>query len=275
MSPTHASKKPQKTLTIDFAGICTLVWNRKAGTAEVRLVDLASAGFQRHYAALGVAVNERTPKALKGPEADAAMSLPESNTDLGLWNLIGCDVEIVGAAGKLTVDDRKVDAGKKPEKTATSIRWLADIGYLAGSTTPNGLCPTAATVRLPAGHLTGNAAVGSRKVTFTDNNTPVAPPRFCIPRLRAAIPFADELSIVLDRRRILRFSDSMSIVISNTCVCAVGMIGPDHFYAHYDVVEAKRRPKVSSAAAAGRGGAVAAPQLAAFPELCYMGFVEI
>src|SRR5215207_4361986 len=123
MSPTKSSSKAQKTLTIDFAGICTLVWHKKAATAEIRLVELASAGFQRHYAALGIAVNERTPHALKGPEADSAMSLPDSDTDLGLWSLSGCDVEIVGAAGKLVVDDSKVDVTKKPAEDAESIRW--------------------------------------------------------------------------------------------------------------------------------------------------------
>ena len=282
MSPTKKKtakkpQKPQKTLTIDFAGICTFVWNKKAGTAEMRLVDLESAGFQRHYAALGIAVNERTPKALKGPEADAAMSMPNTNTDLGLWNLIGCDVQIVGASGKLTVDDTKADVTKKPAKSAESIRWLADIGYLTGSSDPNALCPTAATFKLDAGHVTANATVGHRRVSFSDNSQPIGPTRFCVPRLRVAIPFEEELAVVLDRRRILRFTDSMQAVVSNTCVCAVGLEGmPDHFYAHYDVVDAKRRPKVTAAQAAPRGGAlaVASPQLASFPEFCYMGFVE-
>jgi hypothetical protein len=277
MSPTKTPKKAQKTLTLDFAGICTFVWNKKAGTADVRLVDLASAGFQRHYAALGIAVNERTPKALKGPEADAAVSMPDSNTDLGLWNLSGCDVEIVGASGKMTVDDKKADVTKKPAKTEQSIRWLADIGYLTGSTDRNGLCPTAATVKLSAGRVTANATVGHRRVTFSEDSQPVGPTRYCVPRLRVTVPFEDELALVLDRRRILRFSDSMSAVISNTCVCAVGLPGmPDHFYAHYDVVAAKRRPVVQPAQAAPRGGAmaVASPQLASWPEFCYMGFVE-
>ena len=278
MSPSKSSKKPQKTqktLTIDFAGICTFVWNKKAGTAEMRLVDLASGGFQRHYSALGIAVNERTPKVLKGPEADAAMSLPDSNTDLGLWNLSGCDVKIVGATGKLSVDDTNVDVTKKPAKTAESVRWLADIGYLTGSTDPNGLCSISATVKIGAGRLTANATVGHRRVSFSENGIPIGPTRYCVPRVRAAIPFNDEVAIVLDRRRILRFSDSMSVVISNTCVCAVGLPGmPDHFYAHYDVVRAKRRPEVTPAQAAPGGGAVAMPHLASWPEFCYMGFVE-
>lgn len=275
MSPSKSSKQPQKTLTIDFAGICTFVWNKKAATADMRLVDLGSAGFQRHYAALGIAVNERTPQALKAPEADAAMSLPDANTDLGLWSLNGCDVQIVGGTGKLTVDDSKVDVTKKPGKTAGSVRWLADIGYLAESTALNGLCPTSATVKIPAGHLSANATVGHRRVSFVENGVPIGPARYCVPRVRATIPFNDELAIVLDRRRILRFRDSMSVVISNTCVCAVGMPGmPNHFYAHYDVVDAKRRPQVT-AAQAGPGGVVAAPQIAHWPELCYMGYVEI
>jgi hypothetical protein len=274
MSPSKSSKKPQKALTIDFAGICTFVWNKKANTAEMRLVDLASAGFQRHYPALGIAVNEQTPKALKAPEADAAMSLPAANSDLGVWNLSGCDVQIVGGTGKLTIDDSKVDVARKPGKTAESVRWLADIGYLTGSTNPNGLCPTSATVKLTAGHLTANARVGHRRVSFSENGIPIGPSRYCVPRLRATIPFDDELAIVLDRRRILRFKASMSVVVSNTCVCAVGLQGtPDHFYAHYDVVNAKRRPEVTPAQA-GPGGA-ATPSLASWPEFCYMGFVEV
>ena len=266
--PKTSLKKATKTLTIDFAGISTLVWNRKAGTAEVRLVDLASAGFQRHYAALGLKVTETTPKAVRGPEADAAVSLPDANEDLGLWNLLGCDVEIVGAAGKLTVDDSKVDLSKKPGKNEQSVRWLANIGYLASSATPNPICPTAATVRIPAGHLTANATVGARKVEFSENGMPVGPDRYCVPRLRATIPFETELAIVLDRQRVLRFGASMSVVISNTCVCAVGMPGmPNHFYAHYDVVDARRRPTVAPAGVQ--------PMTPSWPEFCYMGYVEI
>lgn len=267
MSPTKTARQPKRTLTIDFAGICTFVWDRKAGYADVRLVDLASAGFERHYAALGVAVGERTPKAIKGPEADAAISLPDSNTDVGLWSLKGCDVQIVGALGKLTVDDSKVDVTSKPPKTATSIKWLPDIGFLTESTSPNPICPTAATVHLPAGQVTANAEVDARQVEFSVNGTSVGPTRFCVPRLRVTLPFAGEIALVLDRHRVLRVSESMSVVISNTCVCAVGRAGlPNHFYAHYDVVRAKRRPTVQS------GGMT--PLTASFPEFCYMGFVE-
>jgi hypothetical protein len=46
MSPAKAAKK-SNTLTIHFSGICTFVWDRKHGTAEVRMVDLASAGFHQ------------------------------------------------------------------------------------------------------------------------------------------------------------------------------------------------------------------------------------
>ena len=60
----------------------------------------------------------------------------------------------------------------------------------------------------------------------------------------------------------------MSIVISNTCVCAVGMPGmPNHFYAHYDVVDARRRPTVAPAGVQ--------PMTPSWPEFCYMGYVEI
>ena len=112
MSPVKTSKP--RSLTIEFSGISTLVWNKKAGTAEVRLVDLTSAGFERHYAALGLMVQESSARGVRGPGADAAVSLPGEQTDIGLWNLDGTTIEIAGATGKLTVDDSKVDPTKKP-----------------------------------------------------------------------------------------------------------------------------------------------------------------
>ena len=113
MSPAKPARKTTNTLTIHFSGICTFVWDRKRGSAEVRMVDLASAGFQQHYAALGIAITEDTPRAITAPDADAAVSLAAMNTDMGLWNLIGTDVKIVGGKGKLTVDDSK--SGREQE----------------------------------------------------------------------------------------------------------------------------------------------------------------
>jgi hypothetical protein len=267
MSPAKPARK-SNALTIHFSGICTFVWDRKRGTAEVRMVDLASAGFQQHYAALGIAITENTPKAITGPDADAAISLASVNTDLGLWNLIGSDVKIVGATGKLSVDDGKVDVTKKPAKTAESIRWLANLQELTESDTANPICPVSATVQIPAGRITGNARVGARKVEFLADGTPIGPNRYCVPRLTATIPFDQEIALVLDRRRIIRFTASMEVVISNTCVCALGMTGqPNHFFAHYDVVKAKRRPTVQPA-----GPGVMMPS---WPEFCYMAFVEL
>jgi hypothetical protein len=82
--------------------------------------------------------------------------------------------------------------------------------------------------------------------------------------------------MVLDRRRILRFTDSLSVMVSNTCVCAVGMPGmPDHFFAHYDVVHAKRRPKPAPPQATTTSRVVITPQLIGWPEFCFPGFVEV
>jgi hypothetical protein len=267
MSPAKPAKK-SNTLTIHFSGICTFVWDRKRGTAEVRMVDLASAGFQQHYAALGIAVTEDMPRGILGPDADAAVSLPNVNIDMGLWNLIGSDVTIVGATGKLTVDDAKVDGSKKPAKTAESIRWLPNLRELTESDRTNALCPISATVQIPAGRITANARVGASKVEFLDGGTPIGPNRYYVPRLTATIPFDREIALVLDRRRIIRFIASMEVVISNTCVCAFGMPGmPNHFYAHYDVVDARRRPIVQRAGPQMR--------MPSWPEWCYMAFVEI
>ncbi len=267
MSPATKTRKTSKALTIEFSGISTLVWNPKKGTAEVRLVDLASAGFQQHYAALGLAVGEDTPDALKGPDAEAAVSLPSVNVDMGVWNLMGTEVDIIGASGKLMVDDAKVDVTKKPAKTAESVRWLADIGFLSESSSLDPLCPIAAIIRIPAGRITVTAIAGSRKVDFLEEGTPIGPTRFCSPRFKAVIPFDKVLAIRLDRRRVLRFADSMSVIVSNTCVCGLGVRGkPNHFYAHYDVTKAKRRPTVKRA-----GKQLKFPS---WPEFCWPAMVE-
>lgn len=260
------SAKKSNVLTIEFAGVTTLVWDRKADAAEVHLVDLASAGFERHYAALALEVAESTPHGIKGPDADAAVSLFGRNVDVGLWNLAGTTVEIYGADGALTVDNRKVDPTKRPDKQAQSIQWMANIGELCESATLNPLCPTSSIIRIPAGHITATGAAAARKVQFTCDGAPIGPARFCLPRFKATIPFESELALRLSRERVLRFTESMTITISNTCVCGLGLGTPaNHFYGHYDVVEAKRRPDVSPAGPR--------PMTPTFPELCWTGFV--
>jgi hypothetical protein len=267
-SSKSVKKSKPKVLTIEFAGIATFVWDKKRGSAEVHLVDLASAGFERHYAALSFEVTESTPHGIKGPSADAAVSLLGQNVDVGVWNLLGTTVELFGATGKLTVDDVKVDVTKKPPKSAQSIRWMADVGSLCESNAINPLCPTAAVIRLPAGHVTSTGAGAARKVEFTSDGTPIGPDRYCLPRFTVAVPFETEIAMRLSRERILRFNESMAVTISNTCVCGLG-VGPvaNHFYGHYDVVNAKRRPKVQPAGPQ--------PMTPLFPELCWTGFVEM
>ena len=172
MSPAKSARKSTNTLTVHFSGICTFVWDRKQGSAQVRMVDLASAGFQQHYAALGIAISENTPKAITGPDADSAISLANVNTDMGLWNLMGCDVQIVGGTGKLTVDDSKVDVSKKPAKTAESIRWLPNLRELTESDTSNPICPISATVSIPAGLFDDDPKVRPRLHVFTSSRAP-------------------------------------------------------------------------------------------------------
>jgi hypothetical protein len=182
--------------------------------------------------------------------------------------LLGTTVELVGASGKLTMDDGKVDVTKKPTNQARSVRWLANVGTLCDSEALNPVCPTAAIIQLPAGHITSTGAAVSRKVAFSDDGVPVGPDRYCLPRFRVDVPFASELAIRLSRERVLRFADSMTIMISNTCVCGLGVGVPaNHFYGHYDVVQARRRPTVRLAGPQ--------PKTPMFPELCWPGFVEM
>lgn len=261
------AKPKSRTLTIEFSGIVTLVLNQKAATAEVHMVDLASAGFERHYAALGLAVGESTARGVRGPNADAAISLPAEHADIGLWNLFGTTVDVIGATGKLTVDDSKIDPARKPAAKPGSIRWLPDISFLCESDRLDPVCPTATVFRLPAGHLTSAGGKFARKVQFLANGEPVGPDRFCVPRFQVTIPFQDTLAVRLDRTRVLRFTDSMHAMVSNTCVCGLGMSTPaNHFYAHYDVVQAKRKPTVGPA-----GKQVKFPW---WPEWCNPGVVR-
>jgi hypothetical protein len=262
-----AAKAKSRTLTIEFSGIVTLVWNKKAATAEVHMVDLASAGFERHYAALGLAVSESTARGVRGPDADAAISIPGQNVDIGLWNLFGTTTEIVGGTGKFTVDDSKIDPTKKPTAKPGSIRWVADIGNLCEAERLDPICPTAAVFRLSVGHLTSAGGAFARKVQFVDNGTPVGPDRYCVPRFQLSIPFDQQIALRLDRTRVLRFTDSLSLMVSNTCVCGLGAATPaNHFYGHYEVVDAKRRPSVSPA-----GKQAKFPW---YPEWCIPGFVQ-
>jgi hypothetical protein len=196
------------------------------------------------------------------------VSLPGDDRDIGLWDLLGTEIEVIGGTGKLTVNDTKVDVTKKPGADAESINWLPNIGALAESSRLDPVCPTAATIEFTSGHITALAAGRPRKVEFVDDGTPVGPARFCLPRFRVRIPFDQELTLRLDRQRVLRFTDSMSVMMSNTCVCGLGLASPaNHFYAHYDVVRAKRRPKVEPAGAA--------PQTPMMPEFCFGGFVKL
>jgi hypothetical protein len=81
------------------------------------------------------------------------------------------------------------------------------------------------------------------------------------------MPFDETIALRLDRTRVLRFTSSMRVIVSNTCVCGLGAAEPaNHFYGHYDVVEAKRRPTVGPA-----GKQVKFPW---WPELCNPGFVQ-
>jgi hypothetical protein len=269
MSPAAGAKgKKGNAITIEFSGICTLVWDAKGGRAKVHLVDLGSAGFQRHYAALGMEVTRTSPKGVKGPDADAAISVLGQDKDIGLWNLLGCDVEIVGGTGKLTVDDSNVDVSKKPGATAKSVKWLPDVSFLCESKTVDPVCPTAAVINLPVGHITAHRVIETGKVEFVADGQPVGPERFCLSRFRAVVPFEDQIALQLSRQRVLRFAQSATLMISNTCVCELGAPSPpDHFYGHYEVVKAKRRPTVQPAGKL--------PKFPGFPEWCYPALVRV
>ena len=264
--PSPQSKP--RTLTVEFSGICTLLWDKKRASADVHMVDLSSVGFEPHHAALSLLIDESTPRGIRGPDADAAVSVPGQNAELGLWDLSGTTTEVVGATGKLTVDDSKIDPAKKPGAKPGSVRWVADIGSLCESNQVDPVCPTAAIFHVPAGHVTSAGGAFARKLQFLNRDgTPIALERYCVPRFQVTIPFQDTIALRLDRMRVLRFTNSVRVMVSNTCVCGLRAGEPaNHFEGHYDVVNAKRRPIVK------RAGKQA--QFPWFPEICLPGFVQ-
>jgi hypothetical protein len=139
------------------------------------------------------------------------------------------------------------------------------------SSAHSAICPTAAAVTLASGTLTAKNVGNPQKLQFVDPTGLIGPARYCLSRFQVVIPFESELGVRLDRRRVLRFTETNSVVMSNTCVCDLGINQPpDHFLAHYEVVQAKRRPTIKPAKPAGPGAKV--PW---WPDLCLVGYVEI
>lgn len=260
------------SLTIEFAGISTLVWNKATNEAEVLLVDLAAAGYQRHHAMLAMADNT----AVVAPQPDASIAIPGQPLELGIWNLHGAEIEIDAKdAGPLEVVADPVNDAEPPAPGAESIRWLPDISDLCQSRSLNTKCPIAARVRIRSGRLTATAANFPQvRAQYFDGDRPLGPARYTLSRFMLEVPSTD-VRLRLDERRVIDVHTDHHAMISNTCAyesAFTGMSG--HFYAHYLTVAARRRPIVQTVRSARRA-AFAAFSWPADPEHCVPAFVEL
>lgn len=270
------------SLTIEFAGVSTFLWQpansqRKGASgnghdeAAVVLVDLGAAGFHPHHATLAT---EGT-SGVSCPDPDTSIAVPGSPLELGIWNLDGTEIELIADAGPLKVDDEEIDNTQPPPDTTGSIRWLPEIGALCQSRTLAPKVPTAARLRLTTGRVSSTAAAHPPvKLAFDDNDQPIdGGERYVLPRFIVELDCA-RAALRLDGKREFRFSGDHHVIISNTCVCDASKVGaPGHFYAHYLLVEAKRKPRVRHTS-----GVFKRPKTFAIPDdpgQCYCAYAMI
>jgi hypothetical protein len=240
------------SLTIEFAGVTTFLW-RKANAkdkdaqhqGEVVLVDLGNAGFHPHHATLATEGN----RGITCPDPDTSVAVPGWPSELGIWNLKNAEIELIADAAPLTVEDGEINAQEPPPDTTGSIRWLPEIGSLCQSRTLAPRVPSAARMRLNMGRVSATAAKHPPvRVVFDEvvdgEDRVIDAERYILPRFMVEIECARAI-LRLDGQREFRFDADHHVIISNTCVCDHAKFGAaNHFYGHYALLEAKRKPRV-------------------------------
>jgi hypothetical protein len=258
-------------LTIEFAGITTLLWHKDRKEATVVLVDLAAAGFHKHHAAMAMEGGHE----VSCPDPDLSIAVPGQELELGIWNLQGTDIELIADGGPLEVDDTEVDVTQAPADNASSIQWLPEIGALCQSRTLAPGVPISARMQLKTGNITSTRAGHELiRVVFDDDDRQVGDERYILPRFLVRID-SPRVKIRLDTNREFKFETDHHVTISNTCVCEpVSRGAPGHFYGHYLLVEAKRKPRIRRTYRSGRpkGATFAWP---ADPEYCFSAYALI
>jgi hypothetical protein len=230
------------SLTIEFAGVTTLVWDKARNEATAFLLDLGAEGFHQHYATLATEGGSH----VTCPDPDTAVTMPGAPIELGVWNLKGTDIEIDADATPLDIDDEKIDETQKPPERSGSIRWLPELGELCQSRILARHLRYAARVRLPVGRVSTTAAGQPLlRVVFEDNDQPICQERYLLPRFMVEIDCA-KATVRLGKDRELKFASDHHVIISNTCVCEQTTADPGsgHFYAHYLLVDTKRKPRI-------------------------------
>lgn len=256
-------------LTIEFAGVSTFVWNKDRNSAEAVLVDLGASGFHKHHATLAT---EGAP-GLSCPDPDISVAVPGSPLELGIWTLNG-ELAVSADAAPLDVDDGAIEHGNPPSHQNGSIRWLPEIGAICQSRTLASKVPVAARLPLTIGRVSSTAAAHPpMRVAFDVADEGLGEERYVLPRFMVEID-APAVTLRLDAKRELRFANDHHVIISNTCVCEpAGAAGAGHFYGHYLLVDAKRKPAVRRTS-----GPFLRPKTFAIPsapEHCFSAYLEI
>jgi hypothetical protein len=229
-----------KWLTLEFAGICSLVMKKGATAAEVWLPDVMTAAppdqATKHFASLILLSEEEQ----KGVVADSAVTIPNHGPEYTVWNLAETTVSFV--------TDMKTGIAA-PSKIAGpnggGIQDLADIWAVSKPASFESKPPNACTVTIDNGQL-GSVlpplAAGIKYVFHSGdkpNKTDLKSARAYAWRIRVRIPFKAELSVVITpksgKAKVLKFERPTQAVIANLCQ-EVGS-QRNHFYAYYGLVK--------------------------------------
>ncbi len=261
------------SLTIEFAGITTLVWHKAKGEAEVILIDLEKAGYERHQAALGM-----PPRiGVVAPEPDTSIAVPGRPMELAIWGLKGTQIEVRGGdTGPLRVAAGEIKSAEPPPPVADSIYWLPEIGELSGSKSVSKAAPIAARMRVRSGRITATAAAHPQiRGQFISGGRELGPLRYFLPRFILEIDGTD-ISLCLDAHRTLEFPVDHTVIISNTCACKPLLAGDparDHFNAHYLVAEEpQRRPTIQARILGNGPTGLKAFAIPPSPDQCFSAF---
>ena len=236
------------TLTVEFAGICTLV--RTKNKAEVLLVNvkdaLRAAGHDdkaaQHSAILSVATIEHQS------DCHRTVCVPGDPREYAVWDLSDSEVEFWG------VNVPPANGGEK----ASGIAGLISLNEICYGGKPAKLKSNpslACRVSLPTGAtgaITGLMQDPTRRIEFRDaSDHAIVAARSYAPRFQLRLDFKDEARIKIKDRESqdtiveLKFKKNAAVLIGNLCHEVAS--AKNHFYAHYTLLEGGRELNVASA----------------------------
>lgn len=289
------SQKPLNTLTIEYAGIIALVWDKDSKGKERGRAILVDVGkTQAIDSQTGQAVYRTShfpsltlpsTKEVTGSVPDLVTTLPTVDSgrdgERMTWRLKGTTVSIQSDRKDLAVFTPEYDATVPLDfPTANTIGekrnlyYMADLAKMTGAKALRTDAPISATVVDLRGAITARATEVTRAFSFTfqDNGQAVAPAdRFVATRFRQVLTFENYIEIQLKKKKkngvtsmrtilVKRNPDpqitNLDMVISNLCPCD-SEEDEKHFNSYYDLLENPGcSPEITSADQTGTNPAV-------------------